>query len=225
MKRTLITFVIAASIVVTVGGCSTNRYAQGNPDATLTGAIIGGSVGNAIGGLIGESNRGWHGGYRGSAIGTIVGTIAGAAIGHATSAAQTQQPERVIVVEEHSVPQIDIKAMRQVKIRNIRFIDDGRNHIINPRENCKIVFDIVNEGKRTAYHVIPIVEEISGAKHIDISPSIMLEELEAHSGLKYTATLTAGKRLRSGEAAIRVAIADINGELYDTHEFTIKMKR
>ena len=143
MKRLIAWMILPAFLL---SGCATGRM-SGNPGAVMAGASIGGSVGSAIGGLIGENNHGWRGGYRGSAIGTIVGTVAGAAIGNAVSTPRQKEDEYVEVIErKKSVPQRPV-AVTNLKIRNIRFIDDNRNHVIDAGENSKVIFEIVNEGR------------------------------------------------------------------------------
>lgn len=215
MKR-YIAILLTASLLT---GCGTSQGLQGDPDAILTGAAIGGNVGSAIGGLIGDSGHSWHGGYRGSAIGTIVGTLAGAAIGNAVSTPRrqpdTHAPERIPANE----------AMEEVRIHNIRFIDEGRDQTVNAGEDCKIVFDIVNEGNQTAFNVIPSVTEESGMKHVYLSPSVMVDEIGAGEGVKYTAHLSAGRKLKNGTLTIRIALNDTNGWTYDQKEFTLNSRR
>ena len=182
--------------------CGTSQMASGDPGAIFAGAAIGGNVGGAIGGLIGDSNGGWRGGYRGSAIGTIIGTIAGAAIGNAAPS-----------------------VFDNLEIRNIRFIDDNRDHVITSGESSKVIFEIMNEGDRTVYNVVPIVTETTGMKRIYISPSVMVEQIAPHNGVKYTANISAGERIKTGNITIRVAVANGNGQQYDRQEFSLPTER
>lgn len=224
MKRYFFGFLAAALLC---SGCGTSQMASGDPNAVLAGAAIGGNVGGAIGGLIGDNNHGWRGGYRGSAIGTIIGTIAGAAIGNAISTAKQEEygyriertpPLRSDIAQEQS-------AINNLRIRNIRFIDDNRDHIINSGENSKVIFEIINEGERTAFNVVPIVTETTGMKRIYISPSIMIEQITPSNGVKYTANVSAGERIKNGEITIHIAIADGTGKEYDWHEFSLTTQR
>mgnify|MGYP006999332923 FL=1 len=150
MKKSFIG-ILAATIILS--GCGTSQMAAGDPNAVLAGAAIGSNVGGAIGGLIGDSNGGWRGGYRGSAIGTIIGTIAGAAIANAATAPKKQEEysyriERTQPYPPQSGRQPQASAIDHLRIRNIRFIDDSRNHVINSGENCKVIFEIMNEGNK-----------------------------------------------------------------------------
>lgn len=226
-KRISIHLTGVLAFTLLCSGCGTSRMASGNPYAVMSGAAIGGNVGGAIGGLIGESSRGWRGGYRGSAIGTIVGTIAGAAI--ANAATTPKQPEEYSYQVERTTnhrPQPQrTSAIDNLKIRNIRFIDDDRDHVISSGENCKVIFEIINEGNRTAFNVVPVVAETTGMKRIYISPSVMIEQIGPKDGVKYTASISAGDRIKTGEVIIRLAVADADGLEYDWQEFALPTQR
>lgn len=205
-----------------------------NTSAVLGGAALGNSLGGAIGGLIGDNRHGWRGSYRGSAIGSIVGTIAGATISNALTAPRHEKQKHTddLYQEEHTwenaLPTTSPSSQttfNNLRIRRIRFIDDNHNHIIDAGESGKVIFEIMNEGDTPVYDVIPSITEISGNKHIEISPSIMVEEILPHNGIKYTATISAGKRLRDGSVIFRLSVTDSYGQEYDYKEFTLKTKR
>lgn len=226
MKRQIA--VLTASLLI-LSGCGTSRMASGDPGAIFAGAAIGGNVGSAIGGLIGDNHGGWRGGYRGSAIGTIIGTIAGAAIGNAVSAPKQEEFSYQIERTELYEPQPETypapSVFDNLRIRNIRFIDDNRDHIITSGENSKVIFEIMNEGNQTIYNVVPIVTETTGMKRIYISPPVMVEQIAPHNGVKYTANISAGDRIKTGDITIRVAVADGNGQQYDWQEFSLPTER
>ena len=69
----------------------------------------------------------------------------------------------------------------------------------------------MNEGEQTIYNVVPMVTETTGMKRIYISPPVMVEQIAPHNGVKYTATISAGERIKTGNVTIRVAVADGNG--------------
>ena len=93
--------------------------------------------------------------------------------------------------------------------------------LIDAAENCKLVFDIVNDGDVSAYNITPIIEEVSGLKHIGISPSAQISYLPQGDRVRYTATIAGGKRLKTGEAVIRVYTTESNGAVSEAHEFTL----
>ena len=227
MKKQLTVFLLS---VLLLSGCASGR--MGNPGAIVTGASIGGSLGGSIGGLIGDNNRGWRGGYRGSAIGNIVGTIAGAAIGSALTAPRQEPIEddayvpevREVRVQKYKKQSVQ-QPVSQLKLRRIRCIDDNRSHVIDAGENSKIIFEIMNEGRKPVYNVVPVVETVGKVKHIGISPSVMVEEILPGEGIRYTASIHAGDRLKDGEVTFRVAVADENGVICDSQEFTLPTQR
>ncbi len=223
-------FIAILSITFLFSSCGTSRMTSGGPGAVFAGAAIGSNAGGAIGGLIGEGNSGWRGGYRGSAIGTIVGAIAGAAIGNAVTTPKQQEEHGYRIERSQSYPpqgntQPLRSAIDHLKIRNIRFIDDNRDHIINSGENSKVIFEIINEGDRTAYNVVPVVTETTKMKRIYISPSVMIEQITPQDGMKYTASINAGERIKTGKVTIRIAIADEYGQEYDWQEFSLHTQR
>lgn len=185
---------------------------SGSPAAVSAGASIGG----ALGSIVGDRAGGWQG----SQFGALVGTVAGAAIGNAVTTPRTEK----VLVEERSVAE-PYYAPSGLRITNIRFIDDNRNHTIDADESCKLVFDIVNEGDVSAYNITPIIEEVSGMKHIGISQSVQISYLPQGDKVRYTATIAGGKRLKSGEAVFRVYTIESNGIVSDVHEFSLPTQK
>lgn len=225
MKKFFIGITIAA---MALSSCGTGRTLSGDPNATMAGAAMGSHLGGAIGGLIGDSNSGYRGRYRGSAIGTIIGTIAGAAIGNAITTPRQREDDSYHI--ERRTPQPSESghrrsAMNDLKICNIRFIDDNRDHIIQSGENSKVIFEIINEGEQTVHNVVPLVAETTGMKRIYVSPSVMIEQIAPDNGVKYTANISAGERIKNGTIIIHLAITDEDGQEYDWQEFSITTKK
>ena len=184
MKKIL----LLLAVVLTMSSCYTTSM-QGSPAAVSAGASIGGVLGS----IVGDRAGGWQG----SQFGALVGTVAGAAIGNAVT---TPRQERVVVEESYPerIPSESYYAPSGLRITNIRFIDDNRNHTIDAEENCKLVFDIVNEGDVSAYNITPIIEEMTGLKHLAVSPSAQISYLPQGDRVRYTATIAGGKRLKTG---------------------------
>ena len=99
------------------------------------------------------------------------------------------------------------------------------NHAIDGGESSKIIFEIMNEGRNPVYDVVPIVETVGKVKHIGISPTVMIEEILPGEGIRYTATVYAGSKLKDGEVTFRVAVSDENGVICDSQEFTLPTQR
>ena len=121
-------------------------------------------------------------------------------------------------------PQVQ-RPLTQLKLRRIRFIDDNRSHVIDAGENSKIIFEIMNEGRNPVYNIVPLVETVGKVKHLGISPSVMIEEILPGEGIRYTASIHAGEKLKDGEVTFRVAVADENGIICDSQEFTLPTQR
>lgn len=185
---------------------------SGSPAAVSAGASIGGVIGS----IVGDRAGGWHG----SQFGALVGTVAGAAIGNAVT---TPRTEKVVVGNKSETS--PYYAPSGLQVTNIRFIDDNRNHTIDAEENCKLIFDIVNAGDYSAYNITPIIEELSGMKHISISPSVQISYLPQGEKVRYTATVAGGKRLKSGEAVFRVYTSESNGAVSEAHEFALPTQK
>lgn len=207
MKKILYLLILAVSLT----SCYTASM-QGSPAAVSAGASIGGVLGS----IVGDRAGGWHG----SQFGALVGTVAGAAIGNAVT---TPRQEKVIVEESYPerTPAESYYAPSGLRITNIRFIDDNRNHTIDADENCKLVFDIVNQGDVSAYNITPVIEEVTGMKHIGISPSVQISYLPQGDRVRYTATIAGGRRLKAGEAVFRVYTTESNGAVSEAHEFSL----
>lgn len=200
--------VLLLSVVVTLSSCYTTSM-KGSPAAVAAGSSIGGVLGSIVGDRAG--------GYHGSQFGALLGTVTGAMVGNAVT---TPRQERV-VERPSSKPSEPYYAPSGLRVTNIRFIDDNRNHVIDAEENCKLVFEIVNEGDVSAYNITPIVEEVTDMKHIAISPSAQISYLPQGDRVRYTATIAGGKRLKSGEAVFRVYTTESNGAMSEAHEFSL----
>ena len=230
MKKKIIGTTLAVALLCS--SCATT----GNPNAVMGGAIIGGSLGNAIGTLASDNGPHGRGSRAGGAIGTIIGTIAGAAIANAAttptneqSSGQVSSSRRRQYSNEPSTYERtqtkEASPISQLRIQNIRFIDDSRDQVISSGEQGKIIFEIMNEGNETAYEVVPIVLETTGMKHISISSSVMIEHIMAGEGIKYTATITAEDKIKDGTINIHIGVTDAIGNEYDWEEFTLQTIR
>ena len=114
----------------------------------------------------------------------------------------------------------------ELEIRNARFVDDDMDNVLRASETCKVIFEVFNNSERVLYDVQPIVEETTGAKQIYISPSIHVEKIPPHRGIRYTATVQAGNRLKDGKATFRVRAIQGNEQVTSRiTEFDIQTRR
>lgn len=227
--------VCSLTLVLTLlcSGCSTTQVNTRSMAGINTGAAVGNMLGSAVGGLIGDNNGGWHGAYRGSSIGSILGTVAGVSVGYAITSAKhkkryaekedmtyenTPQPKTT----EDTTPYSPLDNLR---IENVHFISDDQQQLIRPEEVYKIAFEVINKGTECATTVIPKVEETSGKKRLYISPSLVIDQIAPYSGIRYTATVRTGEKIKTGEAIFRISIGDAENREYDWLEFTIPTER
>ncbi len=108
-----------------------------------------------------------------------------------------------------------------IEIRNVRFIDSDGTNTISRGEQCTIVFELYNSGDATAYDIEPSVVETTSNSHIQISPSILIESLAAHKGVRYTARLVADNSLRDGSAGFAINVTENGREVGNGVEFSI----
>lgn len=215
MKK--IAFILFSAVMISA--CSPYGM-QGNPAAVQAGAAIGG----VLGAIVGDR----AGGYNGSQFGALIGTVAGAAVGNAvTTPRQESAGEDGYYIDSHSChPRGGYAPVSSgVRVTNLRFIDDNRNHVIDAEENSKLVFDIVNEGDTPAYNVTPVIEETNGVKHLLISPPVQIAYMPVGDRIRYTATIRGGKKLKTGEAMFRVYTTESDGVASEAHEFSLPTQK
>lgn len=217
MKKSVIVLVL---LVGMTSSC-TYQSMTGSPAAVSAGASIGGLVGS----IVGDNADGW----RGSQFGALIGTIAGAAIGNAVTSprnnGRVNRDEDYIYNEEGYNRREYTEARSDISIQNIRFIDENRDHVIEAGENSKLVFDLVNEGSGPAYNIVPVVEELSGIKHLTMSPMREISYMPQGNQIRYTITIYADKRLKSGLARFRLYTMESSGAMSEPHEFSLPTRR
>ena len=99
------------------------------------------------------------------------------------------------------------KKSQLLEIRNARFVDDNEDGHINQGEVSKVIFEVYNVSKHVVYDVQPLVIETTGNKRISISGTIHVERILPGKGVRYTAMVQAGKRIKGTEAVFRISAA------------------
>ena len=152
----------------------------------------------------------------------------------ATASVRNSSDEPYTTVEAKTVTLDQLKAMtnynvninERIHLRNVSFVDADGNGEIQPEEECKVSFEIMNNSDVEIFDVVPTVIEVSGNKHIHISPGIRVESIKPHQGVRYSATVMADKRLKDGNAVIRVAVAQGQNDITSqVKEFNITTRR
>jgi len=93
-----------------------------------------------------------------------------------------------------------------LEIRQARIVESNSDGILTRGEECTVILDIVNNTNKPVYDVSPIVEDVTGNKHVAVSPALSIEKIGPRQGIRYTATIKADKRLKNGEILLRVGV-------------------
>jgi len=112
-----------------------------------------------------------------------------------------------------------------IEIRNARFVDANKDNVISRGEMCKVIFEVMNRGNQTLYDVQPTVVEATGNKQIYISPGMHVEKIEPGKGIRYTALVKAGDRLRDGNVKICISVLQGDKAISKVNEFNIPTRK
>lgn len=151
----------------------------------------------------------------------------------APNAAHVDAPKSTVPAQEVSLhelaelkPTYNIKYNALIEVRNATFIDDNGDGILQDGEQGKVTFEIMNNSHEVLRDVVPTVIETTGNKRIHISPSIRVESIAPHQGVRYTATVLADKRLKDGAISLKVAVAQNGNEITSqVKEFAVNTRR
>ena len=243
MKKVIVYSLVGAMLL---SSCSTTESGASN------GAFFGFIIGSAIGGISG----GHRGSDIGTLVGMAGGAVVGAAIGQASEKAEQRKYDEYMrrrtdsgfdpnnggddrIVMETEVPSntvsldelknmtgYNVNINESIQLRHENFTDANGDGNISPGEECKVSFEIMNNSDVEIFNVIPTVIETTGNKHIHISPTVRVESIKPHQGVRYTATILADKRLKDGNAVIRVTVTQGQNDIASmAKEFNITCKR
>ena len=116
----------------------------------------------------------------------------------------------------------DMNANRDaLQISNIRFIDNNGDGILQAGETAKITFEIRNRSRHNIRDVRPMVVETTGNRYVMVSPGIEVESIAPGSGIKYTASVMAMKRLKAGELLFQLSTLYGNDRQSEVKELNI----
>ena len=208
---------------------------------TYTGATFGQVIGSAIGGIAGGW-KGEHigsliGTMGGAAVGAAIGQAADNAQqkkyedyakNRASRQARAQQRnydnsgfdpsnshDDRITLDGDMQTGIDTRSSHapMLEIRNARITDSDGDGILKRGETCRVTFEIMNHADQPAFNIQPLVTDVTGNKHVNVSPNLLIESINPHQGVRYTATILADNRLKDGEIIIHVGVAESQKEL------------
>ena len=140
---------------------------------------------------------------------------------------EEEVPSQTVTLDElKRMEGFNVNINESIHLRHEDFSDANGDGFITPGEECKVSFEIMNNSDVEIFDVIPTVIETTGNKHIHISPTVRIESIRAHQGVRYTATVLADKRLKDGNAVIRVTVTQGRNDIASmAKEFNITCKR
>ena len=112
-----------------------------------------------------------------------------------------------------------------LQISNIRFIDNNGDGILQAGETAKITFEIRNRSRHNIRDVRPMVVETTGNRYVMVSPGIEVESIAPGSGIKYTASVMAMKRLKAGELLFQLSTLYGNDRQSEVKELNIATQK
>ncbi len=93
-----------------------------------------------------------------------------------------------------------------IEVRNARIYDSNNDGVLTRSEQCTVVFEIMNNTSSVIYDVQPFVEDVTGNKHVKVSPNLHVESIAPHQGIRYTASIKADNHLKDGEIVVRLGV-------------------
>ena len=140
---------------------------------------------------------------------------------------ETEVPSNTVSLDElKNMTGYNVNINESIQLRHENFTDANGDGAISAGEECKVSFEIMNNSDVEIFNVTPMVIETTGNKHIHISPTVRVESIKPHMGVRYTATILADKRLKDGNAVIRVTVTQGQNDIASmAKEFNITCKR
>ena len=240
---------MALSAVILVSSCDTYAGAGAYAGSTL-GSVLGSAIGGIAGGRYGSDVGTIIGMAGGAVIGAAVGDAADRKMekeinnsgfdpnnsgddriydfnssdynGDYSAAKPTENTPMQSSVENLAE---GLKYVPQIEIRNARFVDDNENGTIGRNELCKIIFEVYNNGAAPVYDVQPSVMEVTGNKHLYVSPSVHVEKIDAGKGIRYTSMVKADNRLKDGNVHFCLSVLVGNKAISKVVEFNVPTRK
>ncbi len=133
--------------------------------------------------------------------------------GQTPQTTQGQQSEYRVPSKPQAAKRKAFDLQSQVELRNLQVYEGMDDGVLRGGESCKIIFEIMNRTPQTIYNVAPTVTDLTHSKYVFISPDLNIESIAPGTGIRYTATITTGKKLKDGELIIHVGVSVNNREI------------
>ena len=210
LNRLMRKIILLLLLMITTVSCITQTSQQ------ATGTLIGMQLGSRIGGVLGfiASDD-----SRGTFTGSAIGAVAGAMIGNVINSPKDADDVATSTTQADSDDEQNYSLLDKIEMRNIFLHTANGNETITANSESKLSLELINRSNKKI-NIYPIVE-CSNSK-ITISKTEPTEALLPNEGVRYTLTVRAGKRLRSGESDIDIYIAIDETPYYLIHKLKVK---
>ncbi len=215
MMKNIICFILLSSMLA---GCASNNATQ--VMASMSGLQAGATLGGAIGGLSSRSPRGHF-------MGTTIGAISGAAIGAIATAPRRESSYATESRTEYSSSAEKPKRnkarrsmgalsgmRRDVRIVNVKLATSSGTSALTPGETATVSYDIINVTPNNIPLLIPKMELKRNTSGIHISPMQDIVDLPSGDGVRYSVTLTAGKKVKKGSNTLLLYLSADGGSTF-----------
>ncbi len=219
--RVVLSILSAAMLLVScASGSSTQVF------AAMSGLNAGATLGGAIGGLTSRSSRGYHMGTTiGALSGATIGVIATAPRGNKSRSSYTDEVPRKEKKRGSSLSSLS-GIRRDVRVTNVLFRGSSGDGVLRPGETATVSYDIINVTPREISLLVPRMQLSSQSKRIHISPMQNIMNISSGEGVRYSVTLTADRRLKSGDTELTFFLSCDNGASFTAmNTIRIRTKR
>ena len=113
----------------------------------------------------------------------------------------------------------------KIEISNVAFADNDGNNILSRGEFGQIAFEIRNNGTQAISDLYPTITEATHSNHFRISPTTRIDLLKPGEIVRYTATIIADKRIKTGEYNLSIAILKDNKSIAKVMELHLSTQK
>lgn len=98
------------------------------------------------------------------------------------------------------------RADRPLEVRSAHFYDDSGDGLLSAGETGRIVFEVYNRTENVVRNVSPTVTETTDNKNVYMSGPVDVERILPGKGVRYTATVKAGRRMKNCRLTFNVCV-------------------
>lgn len=117
------------------------------------------------------------------------------------------------------------KEMPNIEVGNLVFTDNNGNNILSRGEVGQIAFEIHNRGTQPISNLYPTITEATNSNRFRISPTTRIDVLMPGETVRYTATIVADRKVKTGEYSFAIAILKDNRSIARVTELRLKTQK